>query len=160
METIEKSIEVDVPVSTAYNQWTQFEEFPQFMDGIKEVRQMDDKRLHWKAELGGRTKEWDAEIFEQVPDQRIAWRSIGGAKNSGMVNFMPIDGDHTQVNLQLHYNPEGAGENLGDALGVVSARVSGDLKRFKKFIESRRLPTGGWRGEIHGNEVRSMRRTE
>jgi len=160
METIEKSIDVDVPVSTAYNQWTQFEEFPQFMESVKEVRQVDEKRLHWKAEIGGRTKEWDAEIFEQIPDQRIAWRSVGGAKNSGMVNFLPIGARQTQLSLQLHYDPEGAAENLGDALGVVSARISSELKRFKKFIETRHVPTGGWRGEIHGKEVRSTGRAE
>jgi uncharacterized membrane protein len=160
METIEKSISVDVPVSAVYNQWTQFESFPQFMDAVKEVRQLDDKRLHWKAEIGGKTKEWDAEIFEQIPDQRIAWRSISGVKNSGMVNFAAIGPDQTEVNLQLHYDPQGTTEHLGDALGVVSARISADLRRFKKFIEKRRLPTGGWRGEIHGKEVRPAGRLE
>src|SRR5262245_4920020 len=126
MKTIEKTIIVDVPVATAYNQWTQFEEFPQFMEGVKEVRQLDDKRLTWKAEIGGRTEEWVAEIFEQIPDQRIAWRSIGGSMNSGRVCFTPLGSDQTEILLQLHYGPKGPAENLGDALGFVSARVGRD----------------------------------
>jgi uncharacterized membrane protein len=155
METIEKSIEVEEPVSKVYNQWTQFEEFPRFMEGVEEVEQMGDKRLHWKAEIGGKHKEWDAEIFEQIPDQRIAWRSITGAKNSGMVNFFPIGTGATRITLALNYEPEGAMEKVGDALGVVSSRVEGDLQRFKDFIESRGQETGAWRGEIKGREVRS-----
>jgi uncharacterized membrane protein len=155
METVEKTIEVDAPVSTVYNQWTQFEQFPEFMEGVEEVRQLDDKRLHWRARIGGKEKEWDAEIFEQIPDQRIAWRSMGGAKNSGMVNFAPLSSTRTLVTLSLHYDPEGAIENVGDALGVVSARVKGDLERFKEFIEARGAETGGWRGEIRGREVTS-----
>ena len=157
METIEKSIEVDLPVRAVYNQWTQFEDFPKFMEGIKQVQQLDDKRLHWQAEVGGKIKEWDAEIFEQIPDQRIAWRSRTGAKNSGMINFNPVGPNRTCVTLHLAYEPEGAAENIGDTLGVVSLRVSGDLKRFKKFIEERGLPTGAWRGEIHGRQVQSHR---
>lgn len=153
MKTIEDSITVDVPVSRAYNQWTQFEEFHLFMEGIKEVKQVDPKRLHWKAEIAGKTKEWDAEIFEQVPDQRIAWRSMAGAKNSGMVNFTPLGANQTEVSVDLHYDPEGFVENLGDALGMVSTRVAGDLKRFKEFIEAQTEPTGGWRGEIQGKEI-------
>ena len=143
---------VNVPVRVAYNQWTQFEEFPQFMEGVKGVRQLDDKRLQWHAEIGGRDKEWEAEIFEQIPDQRIAWRSISGATNSGMVNFESIN-PSTKVCLSLHYVPEGGLEKLGDALGLLSARVKGDLERFKEFIESRHTPTGEWRGEIHGRAV-------
>ena len=112
------------------------------------------KRLHWKAEIAGKVKEWDAEIFEQIPDQRIAWRSTGGAKNSGMINFSPLGATQTKVTLHLAYDPEGITENIGDALGVVSSRVAGDLKRFKEFIEKRHA-TGAWRGEIHGQEVRS-----
>lgn len=153
MKTIEDSIIVDVPVGRAYNQWTQFEEFHLFMEGVKEVKQLDDKRLHWKAEIAGKVKEWDAEIFEQMPDQRIAWRSTGGAKNSGVINFAALGAEQTKVTLHLAYDPEGVAENIGDALGVVSARVVGDLKRFKEFIEKRHA-TGGWRGEIHGREVR------
>jgi uncharacterized membrane protein len=125
------------------------------MEGVKEVRQLGDKRLYWRAEIGGREKEWEAEIFEQIPDQRIAWRSMTGVKNSGMVNFEPVAADRTRVSLRLSYEPEGAVENIGDALGVVTGRVSGDLKRFKEFIERRGLPTGGWRGEIRGKRITS-----
>jgi uncharacterized membrane protein len=154
METIEKSIEVDAPLTTVYNQWTQFEEFPKFMEGVESVHQMGDKKLHWVAKIGGKTKEWDAEIFEQAPDQRIAWRSITGTKNSGMVSFIPLNGGaRTLVTLRLNYETEGAAESLADALGVVSRRVEGDLERFREFIESRGVETGGWRGEIHGREV-------
>jgi uncharacterized membrane protein len=157
MKTIEKSIEVSQPVHVVYNQWTQFEEFPRFMDGVKEVRQLDEKRLHWRADVGGKLEEWDAEIFEQIPDQRIAWRSIGGAKNSGLVTFTPLSPNETKVSLSLHYDPESATEKFGSALGVVNARVSGDLKRFKDFIEERGAATGAWRGEIHGRDVQSPR---
>lgn len=155
METIEKTIEVNAPINTVYNQWTQFEEFPRFMEGIEEVRQLGDKKLHWKAEIAGKTKEWDAEIFEQIPDQRIAWRAITGAKNSGMVNFLPAGANGTRVSLSLNYEPEGAIEKMGDAMGLVSARVEGDLERFKEFIEARGQETGAWRGQIHGREVTS-----
>lgn len=155
MESIHKTIEIEAPLSTVYNQWTQFEEFPHFMEGISEVKQMGDKRLHWVAEIGGRRKEWDAEIFEQVPDQRIAWRSTSGAMNSGMVNFRTNGPDRTVVDLKLHYTPETATEKAGDVLGVVSRRVEGDLKRFKNFIETRGHETGGWRGEIEGRQVKS-----
>ena len=153
MEHVEKSIEVDAPISTVYNQWTQFENFPQFMEGVKEVRQLDDKRLHWVAEIGGRRKEWDAEIFEQYPDHRIAWRSTSGARNSGQVIFTPVADNATKICLRLNYDPEGALENMADALGVVGRRVEGDLKRFKEFIQVRQRETGAWRGEIHGREV-------
>jgi uncharacterized membrane protein len=153
MEKIEKSIEVDAPLSAVYNQWTQFEEFPRFMEGVREIRQLDDKRLHWKAEIAGKIKEWDAEIFEQIPDQRIAWRCTTGAKNSGMINFFPVGTSTTRLTLSLNYEPEGAVEKVGNALGIVSSRVEGDLKRFKEFIESRGRETGAWRGEIHGRET-------
>jgi uncharacterized membrane protein len=148
MATIEKSIEVDVPVRTAYNQWTQFEAFPQFMEGVREVRQLDDKTLGWRAEIGGKDEEWVAEITEQVPDQRIAWRARSGKRNAGVVTFHRIADHRTRIMLQLDYEPEGAVENIGDALGVVSRRVEGDLQRFKEFIESRGRETGAWRGEI------------
>ena len=148
MKTIEKSITVNVPVRQAYNQWTQFEEFPHFMEGVKEVKQLDDKRLHWKAEIGGKSEEWEAEITEQIPDQRIAWRSTSGAKNSGVITFSAQGENETAVNLEVEYEPEGMIENVGDLLGLVSARVSGDLTRFKDFIETRHSATGGWRGEI------------
>lgn len=155
MQTIEKSIEVEAPVRAVYNQWTQFEEFSKFMQGVQEVRQLDDKRLHWRATVAGRTEEWYAEIFEQVPDRRIAWRSMAGAKNSGLVTFFPVDKTKTRVTLKLHFDPEGALENLGAALGVVSRRVTGDLKRFKKFMEARSKETGAWRGEIRGKVIKS-----
>jgi uncharacterized membrane protein len=148
METIVKSVEVDVPVSRAYNQWTQFEEFPKFMGGVQSVHQLDDRHLHWVAQIGGKTKEWDAEILEQVPDQRIAWRSTSGARNSGVVSFQPIGAARTKVNLQMNYEPEGATEKVGDTLGLVSQRIEGDLKRFKEFIQARGVETGAWRGQI------------
>lgn len=149
MKTIEKSIEVEAPLSTVYNQWTQFEEFPRFMEGIEEVQQLSDHRLHWRARLAGRIKEWDAEILEQVPDEKISWRSVGGEENSGVVHFRALDADKTQVTLKLSYQPEGTAEKVGDALGIVGGRIEGDLRRFKEFIETRRQETGAWRGEIH-----------
>lgn len=146
--TIEKSIDVAVPVSTAYNQWTQFELFPEFMEGVEEVRQLDDRHIHWRASVGGNEEEWDAEITAQIPDQRIAWRSISGKENAGVVTFHPVDPDTTRVTLQIVYEPEGVMENVGDALGVVDRRAEGDLERFKEMIESRGTETGAWRGEI------------
>ena len=148
MSTLEKSIEVNVPVQTSYNQWTQFEEFPRFMEGVKEVKQLDDTRLHWKAEIAGQEKEWDAEITEQTPDQRIAWTSRGGAINGGVVTFYRLSDVTSKVILQLEYDPQGFVENVGDALGVASSRVQGDLERFKEFIEKRGRETGGWRGQV------------
>jgi carbon monoxide dehydrogenase subunit G len=153
MATVEKSITVNVPVRTAYNQWTQFEEFPQFMEGVKSIRQLDDKNLHWRAKIGPKEEEWQAEIMEQIPDQRIAWRSTTGAKNGGVVTFHRLDENTTRIMLQIEYDPEGVVENVGDAMGVVDRRIEGDLKRFKEFIESRQQPTGAWRGEIHGQQV-------
>ncbi len=144
----EKSIEVDVPVTTAYNQWTQFEEFPQFMEGVESVTQLDDKRLHWVAEIAGSKREWDAEIVDQEPDQRIAWRSLDGTTNAGVVTFQPLDQSRTQVTLDLDVAPEGLVEKIGDKLGFVSKQAEGDLKRFKELIESRGQETGAWRGEI------------
>jgi uncharacterized membrane protein len=124
------------------------------MEGVEEVRQLDDKHLHWVAEIGGKKKEWDAEIYEQVPDHRIAWRSTTGTRNSGIVDFLPKDSHHTRVTLRMDYEPEGALERTGDALGTVSRRVEGDLERFKDFIQSRESETGGWRGEIHGDHIK------
>lgn len=155
MEHIEKSVDVNAPLSVVYNQWTQFEDFPLFMDGIVEVKQLDAKRLHWKAKIGGREKEWDAEIFDQTPDERIAWRSTSGVSNAGRVGFQSLGPTKTRVNLKINYDPDGVLENFADALGVVSMRVQSDLVRFKDFIESRNTETGGWRGEIHGREVQS-----
>ena len=148
MTTIEKSIEVEVPVRVAYNQWTQFEEFPKFMEGVREVRQMDDKTLRWSVEIGGKEEQWIAEITEQVPDERIAWRARAGKRNGGVVTFHRIADSRTRLMLQLDYEPEGVVENVGGALGVVSHRVAGDLQRFKEFVESRGRETGAWRGEI------------
>jgi len=148
MSNIEQSIDVHVPVHTAYNQWTQFEEFPRFMEGVEEIRQLDDKRLHWRANVGGKEKEWDAVITEQIPDQRIAWKNTTGAKNAGVVTFHHISDKTTRVMLQLEYDPKGIIENVGDAIGVVSSRVKGDLERFKKYIEQRGSETGAWRGKV------------
>ena len=145
---VEKKIEVDVPVTTAYNQWTQFEEFPRFMEGVNEVKQLDDTTLHWKAEIAGQTREWDAKITEQTPDQRIAWTDIGGATNAGVVTFHKIDDSTTKVMLQIEFDPDGPLEKIGDALGFVKTRTKGDLDRFKEFIEARGSETGAWRGEV------------
>lgn len=152
MARIERSIEVDVPVRVAYNQWTQFEEFPRFMEGVKEVRQVDDTHLHWRAEIGGKEKEWDAEITEQIPDHTIAWRSVSGTSNGGKVSFRPRGPNRTLVELVMEYDAEGFLENVGDILGVTTRRVEGDLQRFKNFIESRGRETGAWRGEVHGGQ--------
>lgn len=157
MPSITKVIDVAVPVRTAYDQWTQFEEFPRFMDGVEGVKQLDDKRLHWRASVGGKLKEWDAEIFEQRPDEVIAWRSTTGAKNAGSVTFEPIT-KGARVSLMLDYEPEGAVEKAGDALGVLDRQVQGSLDRFKKFIESRRTETGAWRGTIEGGRVEEKSR--
>ncbi len=148
MSTTDKSIEVDLPLSTVYNQWTQFEEFPQFMEGVESVTQLDDKHLHWVAEIAGSRREWDAEIVDQQPDRRIAWRSIDGTGNAGSVEFFPVAPERTQVTLKLDVEPEGLGEQIGDKLGLVSNQAEGDLKRFKNFIESRGRETGAWRGTV------------
>jgi uncharacterized membrane protein len=146
---IEQSIDVEVPVRTAYNQWTQFEDFPRFMEGVREVRQLDDRRLAWRAEIGGKEKTWQAEISEQIPDARVAWHSTSGAHNAGVVTFHRIDDGTTRVMLQMEYDPDGIVENVGDAVGVATSRIRGDLKRFKEFIEQRGRETGAWRGSIN-----------
>jgi uncharacterized membrane protein len=148
MERIQKSISVDCPLQTVYNQWTQFEEFPHFMEGVKQVTQLDDKRLHWEAEVGGKHKEWNARITQQIPDQRIAWDSEAGENTSGVVTFRADGPGRTQIKLELCYDPEGFTESAGDAMGFVSRRVENDLERFKEFIEHRRRETGAWRGTI------------
>ncbi len=153
METIEKAIDVHAPIHSVYNQWTQFEEFPRFMEGVKEVRQLDDTHLHWKADLYGKEEQWDAEIAEQIPDQRIAWKSTSGPQHAGVVTFHYVDPNTTRVMLQIGYDPEGFVESVGDKLGFVSRRVEGDLKRFKEFIESRGMETGAWRGEVRRDDV-------
>jgi uncharacterized membrane protein len=149
---IESSIRVNVPVHTAYNQWTQFEEFPKFMEGVQHIQQLDDSHVHWVAEVAGKQKEWDAEITDQIPDQRIAWRSVDGAPNAGIVEFRPIGADETEVRVRMEFEPEDAVETIGSALQAADLRVKGDLKRFKEFIESQGRETGAWRGEIHGGE--------
>ena len=154
MSNVEHSIDVKVPVQIAYNQWTQFEEFPKFMEAVDEVRQVDDTHLHWVARVAGRRKEWDAEITEQTPDQRIAWNSTSGARNAGVVTFHRIDNDTTRVMLQLDVEPDGAIETVGAAVGILERQVAADLERFKEFIESRKVETGAWRGEVEQTDVR------
>ena len=148
MSVIEKSIELNVPVTTAYNQWTQFEEFPMFMEGVKHVKQLDAKRLYWKANIAGKDEEWQAEITEQIPDQRIAWKSRGGALNAGVVTFHRVSSAKSVLMLQMQYNPKGFVERVGDAIGLVTHRVGGDLERFKDYIASRGRETGAWRGQV------------
>lgn len=148
MATTQQSIDVNVPVRVAYNQWTQFESFPQFMEGVESVQQLDNKRLHWKAKVAGKTQEWDAEINEQIPDEKVAWRSLSGDQNGGVVTFNYLDENKTRVLLSIDYEPEGLLENAGAALGFMDRQIKGDLERFKTFIESRGQETGGWRGAI------------
>jgi uncharacterized membrane protein len=148
MARIEESIDVGVPISVAYNQWTQFEEFPQFMEGIESVQQIDDTHLLWTGEIGGTREEWRAEITEQRPDERVAWHATEGRTNAGVVTFHRIDDETTRVMVQMDWEPEGAKESAGAAVGIDSHRVKGDLKRFKEMIERRGTPTGAWRGEV------------
>ncbi len=145
---VEKSILVNVPLSTAYNQWTQFEDFPQFMSGIKSVTQLGDNRLEWVAEIAGVRRKWQARIVEQVPDQKVAWAATEGATNAGAVTFQDVGGGQTSVQLSLEYEPEGLVEKVGDKLNVVENQVEGDLDRFKAFIESEGYATGAWRGSV------------
>ena len=147
---VEKSIVVDVPVDTVYNQWTQFEEFPHFMGGISEIRQLDDTRLHWVAEIAGVKREWEARILEQVPNEKVAWAATEGATNAGAVYFSPAGAGQTNVRLELEYEPEGLVESVGDKLGVVERRVQGDLEKFKSFIEDAGYASGAWRGTVPG----------
>ena len=146
--TVVEWIEVDVPVSTAYNQWTQFEEFPRFMSHVEEVRQLDDTHLHWKARVNGKVKEWNAEITEQIPDERIAWRSTSGVPNAGVVTFHKIRNGRTRIMLQMDYEPQGVSETMGDMFGSVRHTARGDLKRFRKMLEDRGVETGAWRGTV------------
>jgi uncharacterized membrane protein len=154
MSTVTKSIDVNVPIRAAYDQWTQFEEFPRFMEGVKEVRQLDDTHLHWKAEIAGVTKEWDAEITEQHPDERVAWKSTSGARNAGVVTFHRLDDDRTRVTLQLDVEPDGPIETVGDWAGVLDRQVEEDLDRFSKYITGRGEPTGAWRGNVESPSSR------
>ncbi len=146
--TVEQTIQVDVPIRQVYDQWTQFEEFPRFMEGIEEIRQIDDRKVHWVAEFGGERHEWDAEITEQSPEERVAWRNVSGKDNAGVVTFHRIDDDTTRVAVQMDWAPESIREKIGSALGADDSRVRGDLERFKEFIESRGSATGEWRGEV------------
>ena len=148
MATVEKSIEVNVPVTTAYNQWTQFADFPKFMENVESVQQLDDTHLHWVAEYGGERQEWDAEITEQVPDQRIAWQSESGVQQSGVVVFEPLDDARTKVTVTMEWEPEGMKEKVGAVIGADSRSVGEDLDRFKEMIEERGVETGAWRGDV------------
>jgi hypothetical protein len=150
---VEKTVLVDVPVRVAYDQWTQFESFPEFMGGVKEVRQLDDRRLHWVAEIAGVKREWDARILEQLPDEKIAWAATEGATNAGAVHFTPAGPDQTTVTLSLEYEPEGLVEKVGDKLHIVENQAEADLDRFKAFIEARGRETGGWRGTVDEGAV-------
>jgi uncharacterized membrane protein len=150
---VEKSVTVDVPVSMAYNQWTQFEEFPQFMGGVQSVQQLSDQRLHWVAEIAGVKREWEATILEQRPDEKIAWAATEGATNAGAVYFSSAGPDRTVVTLELEYEPEGLVEKAGDALNIVDRQAQSDVEKFKTFIEARLLETGAWRGDVEGRTV-------
>jgi uncharacterized membrane protein len=154
MSTIEESVDVEVPARTAYNQWTQFEEFPRFMDGVESITQVDETHLRWVADIGGVRREWDAEISEQHPDERVAWHAIDGTANAGAVTFHRMDDNKTRVMLQLEFDPEGITEQVGDKLGFVRRRAKGDLGRFKEFIESRGSETGAWRGDVESPDNR------
>jgi len=155
MPKIEDSIEVQVPVQQAYNQWTQFEEFPKFMEGIQSVKQLDDTRVEWVAEVGGESRQWTTEITEQQPDEKVAWKTIEGeVKNDGIVTFEQVGDGQTRVNVQMDVEGESRAENVaGDLLGVVKGQVRGDLERFKQLIENRNEESGAWRGEIQDGET-------
>ncbi|WP_433295170.1 SRPBCC family protein [Actinoplanes sp. CA-030573] len=148
MSTVTESVDVDVPVRTAYNQWTQFEEFPRFMDGVQEIRQLDETHLHWRTEIAGVKREFDAEITEQLPDERVAWKSTEGEKQAGVVTFHRLDDAHTRVTVQMDFEPQDAVEKAGSALGLIDHRVKGDLRRFKEFIEAQGSESGAWRGQV------------
>jgi uncharacterized membrane protein len=149
MSTVTESVDVAVPVRTAYNQWTQFEEFPNFMAGVSEIRQLTDTMTHWKTKIGGVEREFDAAITEQLPDERVAWTSTEGSKQAGVVTFHRLDESHTRVTVQMDFDPDGFVETAGDKLGVIDRQVKGDVKRFKDFIEGRGgIETGAWRGEV------------
>ncbi|MGQ0847130.1 MAG: SRPBCC family protein [Sporichthyaceae bacterium] len=148
MASVTESIDVQVPVSTAYNQWTQFETFPQFMDGVESIRQLDDKRLHWQVKVGGQEREFDAEITEQHPDERVAWRSTDGESHAGVVTFHRLSDTSSRVTAQIDWSPEGLVEKVGAAVGVDDHSVKADLARFKEYIESRGQESGAWRGDV------------
>ncbi|GAA3368627.1 SRPBCC family protein [Streptomyces sannanensis] len=149
MSRVQESIDVDVPLHTAYNQWTQFEEFPKFMEGVKEVRQLDERHNHWKTKVAGVAREFDTEIVDQLPDERVAWRTTSGdVDQKGVVTFQPLDETHTRVRLAMDVEPHGIAEKTADLTGMLDRRVKGDLGRFKDYIEERGRETGGWRGRI------------
>ncbi|WP_104479438.1 SRPBCC family protein [Actinokineospora auranticolor] len=149
MSTITESVDVAVPVSTAYNQWTQFESFPHFMEGVERISQTDDRHTHWVTKIGGSTREFDATITEQIPDERVAWRSDSGPDHAGVITFHRLNERETRVTAQMEIDPEGFAENVADKLGIIDRRVKGDMKRFKEFIERRGgQETGAWRGEV------------
>jgi uncharacterized membrane protein len=148
IQETEEVLDIDVPVSVAYNQWTQFEEFPRFMPSVHEVKQIDDSHLHWRASVGGKMKEWDSEITQQIPDQLIEWRSIGGVKNGGVVTFDKLRENKTRVHLRLWYEPQSTDEKIGGMLGGVKLMTKGNLKRFASMVEKAGHATGAWRGEI------------
>jgi uncharacterized membrane protein len=152
MASITESIDVQVPVRTAYDQWTQFEQFPQFMEGVQSVEQIDDTHLHWVAEAGGKQHAWTAEIVEQRPDERVAWKAIEGHGNAGVVTFHHLGEAETRVTVQMEHDTAGLMESLGSVLGMDSRRVQGDLERFKELVESRGVETGAWRGEVERGE--------
>ncbi len=155
MSTITESVDVEVDVPTAYNQWTQFESFPKFMDGVQEIRQNGDTALHWVIEVAGQRREFDAIITEQHPDERIAWRSVDGPTHAGVVTFHRLDDVRTRVTAQMDIDPEGFVENAADKLGILDRRVKGDMKRFKEFIEDRGgNETGAWRGDVERPDQR------
>jgi uncharacterized membrane protein len=155
MSTVEESIEVAVPVTTAYNQWTQFESFPQFMEGVERIEQTSDTMTHWVTKVAGVEREFDAKITEQHPDERVAWTSVDEPRQSGVVTFHRLSPDSTKVMVQMDFEPDGVVETAGDKLGVVKHRVKGDLERFKDFIENRGAATGAWRGEVQQGETTS-----
>jgi uncharacterized membrane protein len=153
MSRFEHELIVDAPVREVYNQWTQFEQFPRFMEGVESVVQRDDRTLEWTADIAGQRLQWTAVITDQTPDDRVAWKSTSGAENAGAVLFEPVGEGRTRVTLRMDVDPDGLLQNVGDALGIIERRTKGDLERFKEFIESRGAATGAWRGEIHGPEV-------
>lgn len=152
MTKLESSIDVPVPVATAYNQWTQFEEFPRFMAHVESIRQLDDRRLHWRVKLGGKVIEFEAEIVEQTPDKRIAWRSVSGARNSGVVTFHRLSDAKCRVMLQLEYEPEGFVENVASLVGIPGWEIEKDMQRFAEFMQERQTASGGWRGTIQNKD--------
>ena len=153
MSTVEQSIDIGVPVSVAYDQWTQFESFPEFMDGVEEVRQIDDTHLHWRANVAGREVEWDAVITEQLPDQRVAWKATDGKANAGVVTFHRLSDESSRIMVQIEHESDGVMEKVGSALGADKREVKNSLERFKELVERRGGATGAWGGEVEAGEV-------